>query len=186
MPGLIGVTHLINLSNWFVFGRNPLKQQALMFDKIAIANLYILLNNRKHFRKELNTYYRDIDWLLEREIVVEAEKLLDRRELVRTEVSDIYHELTHLQHELLKRMERQKRRSAKKQDEFINFSNETGETEARFLSLLIRQSLTLEAYPVISKYPTPLSTQANKSEVLEIVLKRLPVPDESTSWGTLT
>jgi hypothetical protein len=185
MSEFVGVTHFINLSQQTIYGGNPLKQQALMFDKIAIANLYVLLRNRREFIKELNTDFRDIDWLLEQGVVVEAEKLLEGKKLVRTVVSDLYHELTHLQHELLRQMEKKKRNTDKKRARFINFSAETGETEARFLSLLIRQSLNLEAYPIINKYPSPLVSQTNKSEVLEIVLKKLPAPDELTPWEQL-
>lgn len=185
MSEFIGVTHITNLSYWGVLGVDPFKQQALMFDKIAVANLRILLKNREIFRDGIETYFRDIDWLIEREIVVEAEKLLKEKQLVPSLEAELYHGLTHIQNELLTRMERRKRRTSKQRNKFINLAQAAGEDEARMLSLLIRQSCNLEAYPVSSKYPSVLAEQAVKSEVVEIILKKLPVPNEQTSWEHL-
>jgi hypothetical protein len=156
-----------------------------MFDKIAIASLYALLRNPGYFGEEIEVDFKDIDWLIEHGVVVEAEKLLEGKELITSPESEIFHGLTHLQNELLRRKEKKKRRTNRQKDEFLALAREAADSEARMLSILIRQSCNLEAYPVASKYPTVVAPQADKSEVLEIVLHKLPMPDEQTSWEQL-
>lgn len=177
MSEFMGVTHLVNLMHQEVYGRDLLKQEALIFDKLVIANLRVFLGNRKTFKE----YLKDIDWLMEQEIVVGAEELLEGKQLVLSLESEIYHQLTHLQFELVKRLERRKRKKEKQKTNFISMTEKASDDEARWLSLLLRQSLNLEAYPVTTQNPVP-PVRSTKGDVVEIILKKLPVPDDKTPW----
>jgi hypothetical protein len=54
--------------------------------------------------------------------------------------------------------------------------------QTRLFSIILRQNSGLDAYPILA---TPIPTQespATKSEVVQIVLEALPIPDDSTPW----
>jgi hypothetical protein len=174
MAEFVGVTHFVHLAYDSVYGVNSLKQQALMFDRIAIANLSVYLKDRKRFAERMRTTANDIDWLLEQEIIFEAEEPLRGIEVATSEESELYHILTHANWDLTTRMERKKRKTEKQKDKFINQAQLAGDVETRMLSLLLRQNCNLEAYPVASESLAPLPTEATKSEVVEIILKKLP------------
>lgn len=53
----------------------------------------------------------------------------------------------------------------------------------RMMSIELRELMHLEAFPVLTRrIPAADNRQANKGDVVEIVLNALPVPDESTAW----
>jgi hypothetical protein len=54
---------------------------------------------------------------------------------------------------------------------------------ARLVSIQLRQLNSMDAYPILdSDLSLTVDTKANKTDIVEIVLNALPVPDDSVAW----
>lgn len=53
----------------------------------------------------------------------------------------------------------------------------------RSVSIELRELYQVEAYPLLSNVSlSPIKSQGEKTDVIQIVLKSLPIPDDLTSW----
>jgi hypothetical protein len=185
MKEFVGVKHLIGIPDtaW-------VKQEALMFDKIAVADYHIVAPIlRKGSCPRQYDYYDDLEWLLEKGIIFEPEDIAPSDELLR---NPDYQQCVKALHEhnaefsklpalLENGIEGNEEAVASAAGSFflLNYYR------VRHLAILLREMKRMDAYPSFTM-PCGCSpvhnTVANKNEVVEISLKTLPMPHYSTPW----
>lgn len=73
--------------------------------------------------------------------------------------------------------------------EVSSFQNEAQNTSARIISLYLQQTHNYESYPILSFDNLAVHNLSDyntkKADVLQIILKNIPVPNEKTSWEQL-
>jgi hypothetical protein len=175
-----------------LFGSPSLKREALIFNRIAVLGLNLALavvadpSARKALRLRPRQEFYDLLPIIEQGIIFDVDTALSDRELVGHEEFERYQDLRrqHLErnnYALLKANDRSNANTrfalsmkhADKADEYL----------LRGLCVELRELCDMEAYPIL---PDGIScfqqSNAPKSDVVQIVLNALPVPDESTSW----
>jgi hypothetical protein len=185
---------IIAVKSWAItLMQQSLKREALLFDRIAIPNLYALLSiaNRKpsYFAKEL-------EWLIEKEIIFEPDVFSSDERLKSNRQFHKYFDLAEeasskaMAMALIRMMEKEKNktRDSENKDEEIDDElklvlSTYSDYEARYASIYLRERFQMPAYPIILTWEDQLrKTKAQKSDVIQVVLKHLPLPDDSTSW----
>lgn len=185
MKEFVGVKHLIGIpdTSW-------IKQEALMFDRVAVPSYHVVAPMlRKGSCPRVYDYYDDLDWLLEQGIIFEPENITPSEELQRRpefqqclklllEHNDEFSKLPAL---LENGFEGREDALASAVHSFF-LSNYY---HVRYTALLLREMKHMDAYPVFT-FPCGCSPVENgtaaKSDVVEITLKALPMPDHSTPW----
>lgn len=186
MREFVGVTSLIDI---IVASENKpcfLKQQALMFNRIAIPSLNAYLTEikkRQHY-KQLPDYLAEVEWLLEEEIIFEPDYICAHQGLVSDDEYKIYSEELSRRIERINESTRGLRRNSKRYKQALVPNGIIGvQCETRLASIQLRELNKLDAYSVFHLPFEPLQKpQASKSEIIQITLGALPEPDELTSW----
>ncbi|MBA3355579.1 MAG: hypothetical protein H0U18_06490 [Pyrinomonadaceae bacterium] len=201
MREFVAVDHIA-----IAFDLPALKQQALMFDRIAIPQLQAFLAYEGEERKEANATLR---WLQEAGIVFEPtlksdakisiDEYRDNRSLLVEQSQKLLAELLGFSIEELIEARGHKSKTArikKKIDqipekvyEFVEGENVADHAYklatyiTRLISIELREVDGLQAVPLL---PVDIAETDNdhdlKNSVIKIVLNSLPVPDDETSW----
>jgi len=185
MKEFIGVKHLMG-----VHDTATIKQEALMFDSIAVVHYSIFAPMlRKGSCPTMYNYYDDLDWLLEQGIIFEPENITPNDELLRDEefqrcanlYDEHFNEFKKLPDLLEGGIDGNEEAAASAVSSLFLFNY----YDVRRTAMLLREVRRIDAYPIFTMPCgcSPFeSTEANKNEVVEISLKALPMPNYSTPW----
>lgn len=178
----IGVKSFNELIQASLEGQQILKREALLFDRIGFPALNRYTKNKMFLREGLRDNIRDFNWLHAKGIIFDADELLRSKPLIFTEESEFYHQAYHAHFDILQKMERKKRKTDKQRTEFLALTSQTFRIDSILTSINLRNNFELDAYPVYyESFILPELNTSNRN-VVQIVLKSLPIPDEQTSW----
>ena len=194
------------------FGWHPsLKREALIFDRVGIFNFpyaEMLLEDRERTlnrdREETQFYAGEIKWLIRQGIVFSLTsdpdiEALNKEDLMSDEqyrrVNDKFNYLSGKTRDIVLSNSR-KREAAKKiglpeapmPDEFFTTVEQQNFLWARMAALKLRMSKQVEACPIVTKpffvrnLPAPGLAETSKNDVIQVVLRAIPVPSEAVSW----
>jgi hypothetical protein len=204
MREFVAVTHPI-----FAFNTGALKQQALMFHRIAVPTLSGVLSadheDTKHIR-------RNLEWLIEAGIVFEPAQskvkvsspdhettldLLreDGKRLIEVLFGFHMEELEAARGDATKIAEVQKKIQVDRlnlafhgavfeADRLVGHVTSLATNLTRLFSIELREANQLDAYPILPDQSASLETnhRCTKHDVVKIVLAALPLPDDQVSW----
>lgn len=185
MKEFIGVKHLIGVDD-----TASIKQEALMFDRIAVLRYKMLAPMlRKGSCPAMSNYYDDLDWLLDEGIIFEPENITPTEDLLKNEeyqqckslLDKNLSEFSKLPDLMEKGFEGKEEETASAVHAFFM----TNYYDVRHTTLLLREMKQMDAYPIFTMpcgCSPFISTETTKNDVIEISLKALPVPDYSTPW----
>jgi hypothetical protein len=182
MKQFVGIKSRLDLSYSEFSGSNlssEIKQQALMFDHLAITNedyAYLSLFSTIGLSGEL-------DWLLEQGIVQCYELIWPSILLQDHDYASLFSRLQN---------------TPSLEESLANWDGKSGymfdlgdiyvrsELETRLAAIELSKTKNLDVQPMIEfHYRHPESTDTRLSDVVEIVLEQFPTPDESTPWETI-
>jgi hypothetical protein len=201
---LIAVNHFFAAAN-----TQTLKRQALMFNRISIAGLNTFLSIVRAAVGENSIEIAEFEWLCEKGIIFES--IHDKSANIQNEeyqqinsIAKFYgHKLEKNFHEYglediadvpleilsdteqLRKFIGDKAQNINKLVESEVFAKNlviAFDFYIRGLSIQLRELHGLDAYPIISDIPLAKQQPSNTSEIIEIVLNTLPVPDDNTPW----
>lgn len=200
----MGVREFIAVENVLVTAgtRPPLKQEAIIFNRIGFPLLGYFLRLLEHSGHISENALNEINWLLERGIIFDLKDLPEDQRL--TANAD-YQQSLKLEDtiqsfvkefakkggigkalRLVSAMARNKPSPVLHDPELQNFFWQSIlfiENRARLGAIQLRELEKLDAYPILRLGFNPMEqSPASKTEVLQIVLNDLPIPDATTSW----
>jgi len=160
---------------------DSLKREALMFNRIAIPELLSTVGWMKAGYRPDNVQeweLADLDWLIENNILYDPEITLDDP---RFQATDAYNDYLQYQNALWQVTNSVLAGNLQPDITAPPFS--MAELIVRLTSVQLRDLEDKDAYPLLdSNIFSTQGEQASKSDVLQIVINALPVPDESTPW----
>lgn len=192
MPETVGVR------SWIDTARSPsLKRAALLFDKVGITELDLVL--RYFGDLNLDAEISDLEWLCQQEVAFDLGTRKPPAQPRRNEEFDRYHDLAerglrNFQNALAERLLSYEKRGKQKlkktkstitrQDKKIySVGSMAADYEARCAAIQLRDTSPAQAFPILSSPMPPLrNSQANKVDVVQIVLYALPQPSETVPW----
>lgn len=176
-----------------LYGGSSLKQAALIFDRIAVLGLNFALalvadpRAREALRLRPRPGFNDLLWLIEQGIIFDLETVLpddavienaeskkyqDLRQEQLERMNSVFHDMPDDRNDVFARLA-QHTKHADKADEYL----------LRSLCVELRELCKMEAYPIMPDGISPFEqSNAPKSDVVQIVLHALPMPDELTPW----
>lgn len=159
-----------------------LKQEALMLDRIAIPDFSLVLEGKDRRDNLLRFHINDLVWLYEQGIIFEPEDVLKIKLNVENEELNTYHHAAiHLFIDL-KHLERQRYKIRRKYN-FTEMGYVAVQWQTRATCLYLREVKQIDACSVFSHICQHMKLEKAKDRnVLDIVFRALPVPDEQTSW----
>lgn len=176
------------------FNLNAVKRQALMFDRIAVPFFSAITAEltEGRVRARLKT---EVEWLMGEGIAFEPELDFDAKTLTandefRSFVEANVSESEHIAAELRKDIDISRIAEGVSEETAAQIFNKINAGlamigyNARFISAAMRALGRADAYAVLSTAIPSVRSEAapRNSEVLQIALNALPVPDESTPW----
>lgn len=194
----------IGVESWLSIGAtpSPLKREALIFHEIAIPFLGDFLRILEHARLLPDDSINEIQWLLEQRVIYEPKNELDDERL---QACDEFQAYSQLESKLRDELEEYKEQGGL--STFLRIFNTaykdipvpeqlrrelhdfafrlvtTTETRSRLVAIQLRELQKLDAFPVLHSGINPLPiSKADKSDIVQIVINALPVPDDSTPW----
>jgi hypothetical protein len=202
MREFIGVTHLHRINR-------SLKQEALIFQKVGVCNFDLtkkLFNFDFEGKDELNELINELEWMIDQGLAFSLNHQLKRdaksdsynyvlaqyEEEHREDVDQFKRELD-TSSENFNRIELVKKSGT----EFLDIIKDAyrvileGHKKAsitldyvtRLSCIELRESGNVDAFPLTySEKIFPESAVASKTDIVRVVLKALPIPDENTSW----
>lgn len=206
MRNIIGVRH--------VFDPSSLKQQAIMFDQIAISELDYFISDNIHNRQLVAEY----EWLKKNDIIFNAvvnrnyseinnsitglftalyksatvHLWLDNPKLKTSEIKYFlnYHkqigsltdnQIKSIDLDKIKRFVKKTKPSNRKRIS-NEFKHKAFEYELRATGLYLEDNLELRVIPIVPNSEDFTSLENYKNDVIQVVIKSLPEPDENTPW----
>lgn len=184
MRELVGVVELIEIHD-----TASIKQEALLFDRIAALRFSSTVSMmREQVHPRMDDYFDTLEWLFNEGIIFEPEQIaLDED----ASANHDYKQFLTLSQEYAASIrnlaDEVERGIVEPEEEFIPVDVSplllALQHNVRFHSVLLRDKKGLDAHPIIhrnlqsTEYP-----QATKSDIIQIALNSLPIPDESTPW----
>jgi len=196
---LIGVKASVNSVN-----TQQLKREILAFDRIGIVFLDGSLELLKSIgTDEAECVLREVEWLCENDLLFEVQLREDAVGplIACKEFWETFHAIDVPFNELKKRYERRgpemermfraafaramhraaSDRATLPMSADLRLLEQLGERLARLECIRLRRLEGLSALPILPSVDC-LDGETNKEDVIQIVLKSFPIPDESTSW----
>lgn len=171
------------------FPEAPLKRQALIFDRIAIYKLkrdrYYATPEEREMAAEIEAA---IDELTEKGFFLQYESVSDEEKASLAKVEEYRKSSEAASHYLRSYFEIPFAEKAKDPDKLrqgIERLERSDEYLVRLTCIELRLLKGLSAYPISDSFMTLAEGKATNSEVVNIVFKALPVPDESVSWDRI-
>lgn len=185
----------VAVNDTFLTGLNIefLKREALMFDRIALPFFNVFASGASSGFSQLIS---EVEWLIDSGIVFEPElksddervqssdkfKAQGQAELkLKEELDELF--LNHLSRRVTVDKENSEGGLTPASRMLLQKQIEWSGVFARYFSLQLRLLDNMDARPVLpSLIPQANPDSANKSDIAQIALRALPVPDYSTSW----
>ncbi|HXU37674.1 MAG TPA: hypothetical protein VN937_15035 [Blastocatellia bacterium] len=208
MGEFIGVMSPLQLSDAVEFDLDCLKQAALLFDRVAMPGLSIVLKNSSvNFPDDL---LNELNWLIQRSILYEPSPVRDSaiiKALIR--LPEFRHSFELFRQAFTEAKELAEHRFPEPDEMLINSGgvtllSEYGEEAfsdlyklldrnrvssacfARMVSIQLRELDTVRAVPILDdSILLDQQSGAFETNVVQIVLKSLPMPDGSVSWDQI-
>lgn len=199
----MGIREFIAVENVIVAAgtRPPLKQQAIIFDRIGFPLLGYFLRYLEHAGHIPDNALNEINWLLEKEIIFDLKDLPDSQKLTANADYQQGLELEDSIRRFFKEFDKKgglgklakfgddvlhnrpvAMHDPEIKDFFLQFILFT-ENRARLGAIHLRELENLDAYPILrSGFDLGAQASRGKTEVVRIVLNAIPIPDETTSW----
>lgn len=204
MKPFLGVRH------WFdVAIEKSLKRESLMFDQIIINGFSDLMSCLQKENNEVARFYiGELEWLSEQGIITEPQtpwfnlrsKTIEQRKKYKYWDKNIEDMTARIHIQMSEILEKRAHRTLKKRNGNFNSTSRSNPSDLEYfarcyyipfeLSQVSKQLFQLNranASPILStNFPTAVSprpeSQVSKTDVVQIVLTSLPVPDESSPW----
>lgn len=173
-----------------VWKSGSFKRDALLFERIATPGLHLLREAHKilpaeQITDESQIYYAEMDWLEENGVIFEPDRLADYQLLNKSEEYKWYVEKeSSLMDQVVKLTEENvSEEDAKVMGRILAAAH----LNSRHTAIMLRDTQGMDAYPLFAGTPVPLiAPNTKESPVVRILLKNLPVPDDSVSWEQIT
>ena len=189
----------VGVRSWIDTFRSPsIKREALLFDQVGITELDNLLGmSRDNISSQSDIY--DLEWLCEQGIVFDLGRPKPIEQLKGNAEFDRYYdlakkELINFQTALVERLlsyEKKGNQNVKKTSSTIErqdtkvytVGSMAADYDARCAAIQLRDVHLVQAYPILSSpIPSLENPQANKVDVIQIVINALPQPSETIPW----
>jgi hypothetical protein len=180
----VGVTGLLDVIVATHYKPAFLKQQALMFSRIALPAHTLCMTEIRKKDKQLPDYLAEVEWLIEQGIAFEPDYVFRKPELMSDAEYRAYYERAEEQYARVDELTRGLRRNSKKYKEvFIGHGVLAAQCHTRLASIQLREVNGMDAHSVFQLPFEPLGAfRESKGEVVKLTLHTLPEPDESTPW----
>jgi hypothetical protein len=198
------MSEMVGVESWIgVFGTpSPIKREALMFRRLAVPLLGMFLRNFEHSRHIQEESLNELEWLLGSGIIYEPQDRLSE-EVLHSNPED--RQDSELEFQILDRMSSFKEQGklvsllgtikhaslglpiyGQAETELLEFVSSIvafTDIRSRLAAIQLRELEKVDAYPILrSGMNLSLEAPAQKTEVVQIVLNALPIPDDTTSW----
>ncbi|MBD0370296.1 MAG: hypothetical protein ICV60_05635 [Pyrinomonadaceae bacterium] len=180
----IGVIELIE-----VFDSASVKQEALLFDRIAALRFNFTVQFMRERTKPPNDdYYDTLEWLFDKGIIFEPEQFaIDEDTAAKPDYKQFLALTKHYADKIRELADAVEKSAHKLEGDFIPVDASPLflglQYNVRLYSALLRDKKGLDAHPVIHRnFQSTENPLAKKSDIVQITLNALPVPDESIAW----
>jgi hypothetical protein len=179
-----------------LFHPASLKREALMFDRIALPLFTNIAEIFGKSRQDAPQVLAEIEWLMDKGITFEPEAKPISEEIITSDefislakaANEYDFELTEMETESAARLISIDEESLK--IELTSQAKKLVETQfiimglnARYFSVQLRVLEGMDAHPVLSASIPPVkASTVKKSDVIQLGLNALPVPDDTTPW----
>jgi hypothetical protein len=174
-------------------GSPPLKQEALIFNQIGVIGLNFVLalvsnsQAREILRLRPRPEIYDLLWLIEQGIIFDVDERIPENALIESEELNKYEALRQEQIDRMINLPYEATNNRRDVlaylDKRAKIADKAEEYSLRSVCVQLRELCNIEAYPILwNELDLSEDSQAEKSDVIQIVLKALPIPDESTPW----
>lgn len=176
----------VGVKQFLEFAAVPsLKREALMFHRIVIPQYTECIDIAEELTKSTGAYYdrNELEWLFDKGIVTDLNLNPDdekiRAILNNEEVRELLEALFKYRLELILLKSKSKKFTREDFSHLWLAMN----IVTRLASILLRDFTNVDAHPILTDdLPSVINSQAKESDVIQIVLNNLPVPNDSTSW----
>ena len=153
-----------------------------MFGRVAIPDLSnILRPDEIHLTEENVAFLAHMEWLLENGVIYSPQELPSNPHIIaNSEYVESVRQKADLDHNLEGLFNLGVDRSDQAYREMFIHADYL---KTRYMAIQLRELDKVDAYPVYYKEPpSEQKHEASKTDIVQIALNALPVPDESTSW----
>ena len=169
-------------SNLGIVVSRSLKREALMFNKIAIPDLReITQPNPVHLTDENISFINEIEWLVEKGVIYQPELLQVDQNLINDDeyISAVKLKLG-IDEDLNKLIEEGMGRHDPLFGELFIYADSL---EVRYTAIQLRELNRVSVCPIFYNETFALNKlKADKTDVIQIAIDKLPIPDEGTAW----
>lgn len=169
-------------SNLSIVVSRSLKREALMFSKVAIPDLRdITQPNPVHLTDENISFINEIEWLVEKGVIYQPELLPVDQNLINDDeyISAVKLKLG-IDEDLDKLIEEGMGRHDPLFGELFIYADSL---EVRYTAIQLRELNQVNVCPIFYNEPFAVNKlKADKTDIIQITLDRLPVPNEKTAW----
>jgi hypothetical protein len=160
-----------------------LKREAIIFRRLAIPELSFLLEFAEASPWRSPDRLNELLWLIDQGIVFEPEELQEERNLLEVEE---YKKLLALEHKHLDESENvwlnEQANIIKRLNQSAYHSDKAYEYYIRRLCVQMRLH-NMDAHPILREDLCDFSeSSAHKSDVVQVIVNELPIPDDLTPW----
>jgi hypothetical protein len=177
MTDFIGVTRLDHI---LAHTADPLKREALLFNKIAITDLDVVFRYYEKFSDEWKLLCRDVEWLFEKGVIVNWRELMHDNKDAWSEVYELFKHAVY-GFPTLPGEEEPATYHGKMKDITPSRALSTG-ADVMAISASLRYYCNADAVPIIDKWLSNSTRRQSSAEVIEVALQAMPIPDETTPW----
>lgn len=178
MTGLIGVKNAFDILLATEDIRGTLKREVLLLDKIAFHGLELITETKSRVPKDV---VNELLWLRDQEIIVIPPAPKDRRTTRLSKAYKQYRKGAEGYLELIEELEPKRKTDAQLKMLFEMVIIAT-QLDTRALCLYLREVERLDACWSFSHSCHEHFPEASPRQVLEVILPKIPVPSETTSW----
>lgn len=184
MREFIGVLHLTE-----GLGLTPIKQQALIFNRIAALDFRSVAPSlREQILPRKDVFFDTLEWLLEEGIIFEPEKIKpDEKISGMPEYQHVSGLVTEYTDQVIKMVDTVRHNAIEPEADHVPIDVSPIflglQCYVRLSSILLRESMGVDAHPIFHwNFQSVEYPQSKKTEVVRLLLNTVPIPDESTSW----
>lgn len=184
MRELVGVVELIE-----IYDTAAMKQEALLFDRIAALRFKSTVSlMREQVHPRMDDYFDTLEWLFSEGIIFEPERITLDEDVSTNHDYKQFLTLSEQYAASIRNLANEvEQGTVEPEGEFIPVDASplflALQHNVRFHSIFLRDKKGIDAHPVIHRnLQSTENPQAMKSEIIQIALNSLPVPDESIPW----
>jgi hypothetical protein len=174
-----------------------LKREVMLYDRIALTDIKTAIGYIMQAEEQGQEFIQDIHWLNEQGIVFEVSDWAESKGMEGNksfaatieQFDQLRPKINKLAQSYLERIEFAQvhgfsgpRVTTKLLDEYLKQSRKLFDLSARLAAIRLRHVNKLDAYPVCNEFVSLDENNTSKSEVVQIIITALPIPDQSIPW----